>query len=219
MTEIIHFLAGKPVGKRPLGISRRRWEKNMKIYPNEIGCGLDSSGSGWKSYEHCDKTSGSIKDGELLHQLSDHHGLKTNSVPWSSFTDKTRRFLLQHFRFQRNAIFSSKISAGTVYKMVCKFLRDPVTLRHKSSLLLSHMTESLLHQRSIPLTFQQSKWYDLSILLHNKYRQNYTKPENSASVSKILLNLHSGVLVMGATLTYHWTAAAFTFCPSPYENE
>jgi len=32
-------LVGKPVGKRPLGRTRRRWEDNFKIYVQEVGCG------------------------------------------------------------------------------------------------------------------------------------------------------------------------------------
>jgi len=30
---------GKLEGKRPLGIHRRRWEDNIKIYIPEVGCG------------------------------------------------------------------------------------------------------------------------------------------------------------------------------------
>jgi hypothetical protein len=30
---------GKPEGKRPLGRPRRRWEDNIKIYLQEVGCG------------------------------------------------------------------------------------------------------------------------------------------------------------------------------------
>ena len=32
-------LVGKPVGKGPLGRRRRRWEDNIMIYLQEIGCG------------------------------------------------------------------------------------------------------------------------------------------------------------------------------------
>ena len=32
-------LVGKPEGKRPLGRPRRRWEDNIKIYRQEVGCG------------------------------------------------------------------------------------------------------------------------------------------------------------------------------------
>jgi hypothetical protein len=35
-------LVGKPEGKRPLGVSRRRWEDNVKIDLQELGCaGMD----------------------------------------------------------------------------------------------------------------------------------------------------------------------------------
>jgi len=30
---------GKPEGKRPLGRTRRRWEDNIKMYLQEVGCG------------------------------------------------------------------------------------------------------------------------------------------------------------------------------------
>ena len=32
-------LVGKPEGKRPLGIPRRRWEDNIKMDLLEVGCG------------------------------------------------------------------------------------------------------------------------------------------------------------------------------------
>ena len=32
-------LVGKPVGKRPLGRLRRRWEDNIKMDLQEMGCG------------------------------------------------------------------------------------------------------------------------------------------------------------------------------------
>ena len=31
---------GKSEGKRPLGISRRRWEDNIKMDLQEVGCGV-----------------------------------------------------------------------------------------------------------------------------------------------------------------------------------
>jgi hypothetical protein len=35
-------LVGKPEGKRPLGGPRRRWEDNMKVDLQEVGCeGMD----------------------------------------------------------------------------------------------------------------------------------------------------------------------------------
>ena len=33
------FLLGKPEGKRPLGRPRRRWEDNIKMELQEVGCG------------------------------------------------------------------------------------------------------------------------------------------------------------------------------------
>ena len=35
---------GKPEGKRPLGRHRRRWEDNIKMDLQEVGCGLDRAG-------------------------------------------------------------------------------------------------------------------------------------------------------------------------------
>jgi len=32
-------LVGNPKGKRPLGRTRRRWEKNIKMDLQEVGCG------------------------------------------------------------------------------------------------------------------------------------------------------------------------------------
>jgi hypothetical protein len=32
-------VVGKPEGKKPLGKPRRRWEDNIKIYLQEVGCG------------------------------------------------------------------------------------------------------------------------------------------------------------------------------------
>jgi len=42
-------LVGKPEGKRQLGRPRRRWEDNIKMDLQEVGCGgygLDRAGSG-----------------------------------------------------------------------------------------------------------------------------------------------------------------------------
>jgi len=34
------FLVGEPEGRRPLGRPRRRWEDNIKIDLQEVGCGV-----------------------------------------------------------------------------------------------------------------------------------------------------------------------------------
>ena len=42
-------LVGKPKGKRPLGGPRYRWENNIKMDHQDVGCGvygLDRAGSG-----------------------------------------------------------------------------------------------------------------------------------------------------------------------------
>jgi len=36
---MVTALVGKPEGKRPLGRSRRRWEENITINIQEVGCG------------------------------------------------------------------------------------------------------------------------------------------------------------------------------------
>jgi len=40
------LLVGKPERKRPLGRTRRRWEDNIKIDLQEVGCGV-WTGSSW----------------------------------------------------------------------------------------------------------------------------------------------------------------------------
>jgi hypothetical protein len=37
---VYRALVGKPEGKKPLGRLRRRWENNIKIDFQEVGCGL-----------------------------------------------------------------------------------------------------------------------------------------------------------------------------------
>jgi hypothetical protein len=37
--DIYKVLVGKPEGKRPLGKLRRRWDSNIKIDVQEVGCG------------------------------------------------------------------------------------------------------------------------------------------------------------------------------------
>jgi hypothetical protein len=36
---VYRVLVGKPEGKRPLGRRRRRWENNIKVDLQEVGCG------------------------------------------------------------------------------------------------------------------------------------------------------------------------------------
>jgi len=36
---VYRFLVGKPEGKRPLGRLRRRWEDNIRMDLQEVGCG------------------------------------------------------------------------------------------------------------------------------------------------------------------------------------
>jgi len=43
---VYRSLVGKPEGKRPLGRPRRRWEDNIKMDLQEVGCGV-WTGSRW----------------------------------------------------------------------------------------------------------------------------------------------------------------------------
>jgi hypothetical protein len=43
---VYRVLVGKPEGKRTLGKPRSRWEDNIKMDLEEVGCGLDGPGSG-----------------------------------------------------------------------------------------------------------------------------------------------------------------------------
>ena len=36
---VYRFLLGKPEGRRPLGITRRRWVNNIRMALHEVGCG------------------------------------------------------------------------------------------------------------------------------------------------------------------------------------
>jgi hypothetical protein len=36
---VYRVLVGKPEGKRPLATPRHRWEDNIKMDPQEVGCG------------------------------------------------------------------------------------------------------------------------------------------------------------------------------------
>jgi hypothetical protein len=38
---VYRALVGKPEGKRPLGRPRSRWEDNVRMYLQEVGCGRE----------------------------------------------------------------------------------------------------------------------------------------------------------------------------------
>ena len=64
-TGLYRILVGKPEGKRPLGRPRRRWEDNIKMDLQEVGCGVTD----WMVAGTCEcgiEPSGSIKCGEFL---------------------------------------------------------------------------------------------------------------------------------------------------------
>ena len=63
---------GKP-DNRPLGRPRRRWEDNIKMDLQEVGCGMDRAGPGYGqvagTFEWGNEPSGSIKCGEFIDWL------------------------------------------------------------------------------------------------------------------------------------------------------
>jgi hypothetical protein len=80
------ILVGEPEGKRPLRISRRRWEDNIKVDLRKIRC-KDSSGSeqgpAAGSCEHGKVLFSSVKWWEFLEWLRNYWFLKKDSAPWS----------------------------------------------------------------------------------------------------------------------------------------
>jgi len=44
--DVCRVVAGKPDGKRPLGRPKCRWEDNVKMDLQEVGCGV-WTGSSW----------------------------------------------------------------------------------------------------------------------------------------------------------------------------
>jgi hypothetical protein len=44
---VYRVLVGKPERKRPFGRSRCRWEDNIKMDLQEVGCGGEWNGSSW----------------------------------------------------------------------------------------------------------------------------------------------------------------------------
>jgi hypothetical protein len=58
---VYRVLVGKPEGKRPLERPRRRWEDNIRMDLQEVGCGGQVTGT----CECGEEPSGSIKRGEF----------------------------------------------------------------------------------------------------------------------------------------------------------
>jgi 3-oxoacyl-ACP reductase-like protein len=63
-TGIFTVLLGKPEGWRPLGRPQRRWEDNIKMDLQEVGCGDMDWVAG--SFEYSNEPSGSIKCEEFI---------------------------------------------------------------------------------------------------------------------------------------------------------
>ena len=59
MRGVYRFLVGKPDGKRPLGRPRHRWEDNIKMDLQEVGCGgmdwmeLAQDRDRWQAFCEC----------------------------------------------------------------------------------------------------------------------------------------------------------------------
>ena len=72
---VYRVLVGKPEGKRQLGRSRHRWEDNIKMDLQEVGCGgmdwidLVQDRDRWRACECGNEPAGSIKCGEFLDWL------------------------------------------------------------------------------------------------------------------------------------------------------
>ena len=71
--DLYRFLVEKPEGKRPLGRPRHRWEDNIKMDLQEVGCGgmdwIELAQDGVQFAGTCEcgnEPSGSIKCGEFL---------------------------------------------------------------------------------------------------------------------------------------------------------
>jgi hypothetical protein len=72
------FFVGKPKGKGPHGRSWRRREDNIRMDRRKIGWEVVAwmhvvqNRDQWRAlYEHSDETSGSVKCGEFIDQMSD----------------------------------------------------------------------------------------------------------------------------------------------------
>ena len=83
-------LVGKPEGKRPLGRPRHRWEDNINIDIQEVGCeGMDwiqlvQDRDRWRALVNAVMNlRGSMKCGEFLDWLKTGWVLKKDCVAWS----------------------------------------------------------------------------------------------------------------------------------------
>jgi hypothetical protein len=79
---IYRVLAGKPEGKRLLGRPRRRWEDNIKMDLQEVGCGvyvLDRAGSDRDRWQALVNGVMNLRFDKLRSDLL----LKKDSAPWS----------------------------------------------------------------------------------------------------------------------------------------
>ena len=87
-TGVYRGLVGKPEGKRPFGVPRRKWDDNIKMDLQKLGCGiygLDRAGSGKGQVagicECVTELSCSIKCGDFLDELRTGQLLKKDSAP------------------------------------------------------------------------------------------------------------------------------------------
>jgi len=87
---VYRLLVGKPEGKRPLGRLRHRWEDNIKLDLQEVGCGfidwieLAQGRHRWRELVISGNAHlSSIKFGEFLDQLRTCWFLKKDCAAWS----------------------------------------------------------------------------------------------------------------------------------------
>jgi hypothetical protein len=83
-------LATATEGKRPLEKPRRRWEDNIKMDLQEVGCGgmdwieLAQDMGKWRA----DRPSGSVKCGEFIDWLRNGQLLTKDCASWSEWTER-----------------------------------------------------------------------------------------------------------------------------------
>ena len=94
---VYRVLVGKPEGKRPLGRPRRRWEDNIKMDLQEVGCEgvelieLAQDRDRWRALVNgYNEPSGSIKCGEFLQAFTVDKGPALLSLYSKHSTSHTR---------------------------------------------------------------------------------------------------------------------------------
>jgi hypothetical protein len=85
----VEVLVGKPEGKKPLGRTRRRWEDNIKMDLDEVGCGgmdwieLAQDRDRWRALVNADRTFEFHKMRGISLLAANRFLLKKDSAAWS----------------------------------------------------------------------------------------------------------------------------------------